>query len=194
MHSTDRYPDQANLTRGAEGFRTRGYALDTIVQDWYFWPANNENLLANHGFDPARYSSPSAMTQTVLALNISLMVTYWPAISAGNALHDALTQAKALLGATYDPYSGAGRELYYGYANASKYAMGVQYSWLDSTDCMPKEANALGPGADFALTFSLASTRSLFDGIRRDYPLSRRPFMLTRSSFAGQQRHGAVLW
>eukprot|EP00966_Prymnesium_polylepis_P023491 540834-Prymnesium_polylepis.1 len=48
MHSTDRYPDQANLTEGAQGFRERDLAIDTIVQDWYFWPSNNENVRPWH--------------------------------------------------------------------------------------------------------------------------------------------------
>lgn len=41
------------------------------------------------------------------------MVTYWPAISPGTALHDALYKASALLGDTYDADSPAIRELYY---------------------------------------------------------------------------------
>ena len=189
MHSTDRYPDQASLAGGAEGFRAGGYALDTIVQDWYFWPSGNENLLANHGFDPARYADPAVMTAGLRALNVSLMVTYWPDISPNNSLHDALDRASALLGSACDQYSPAGRDLYYGcvpmphhlplprrtiplprctlhchaahanqlvarprYANSTKYGMGVDYSWLDSTDCMPGQDNYLGPGPDYALT------------------------------------------
>ena len=38
MHSKDRYKNQANLTAAAQGFRSGGFPIDTIVQDWYFWP------------------------------------------------------------------------------------------------------------------------------------------------------------
>ena len=77
MHSKDRFKDQATLTAAAKGFRDGSFPIDTIVQDWFFWPSI-QNSFVNHGFDPKRYPDPAAMTKQLHEWNMHFMVTYWP--------------------------------------------------------------------------------------------------------------------
>ena len=50
-----------------------------------------------------------------------------------------------------------------------------------------------GSGNRYFNMYSLLTSQAIFDGFRRDYP-DKRLFVLTRSSFAGQQRVMAALW
>eukprot|EP01044_Picomonas_judraskeda_P017179 COSAG03_NODE_3182_length_2158_cov_17.981391_4_plen_210_part_00 len=77
MHSKDRFTDQSSLTAAAKGFRDGQFPIDTIVQDWFFWP-KLQNSYVNHGFDPQRYPDPAAMTKQLHEWNMHFMVTYWP--------------------------------------------------------------------------------------------------------------------
>lgn len=61
MHSKDRFKNQSSLLTAAAGFRKGGYPVDTIVQDWFFWPETQTGYV-NYGFDPARYPDPPKMT------------------------------------------------------------------------------------------------------------------------------------
>jgi alpha-D-xyloside xylohydrolase len=130
MHSKDRFKNQTSLLAAAGGFRAGGYPIDTIVQDWYFWP-KLQNSFQNHGFDPTRYPDPAQMTaQLKDKLNLHFMVTYWPKVDGPLRQELANQTPPALIGSVCDQYNPAGRELYYGYANTTKYAMGVDFSWL----------------------------------------------------------------
>ena len=51
----------------------------------------------------------------------------------------------------------------------------------------------LGSGNTYLNSFSLFTTRAIFEGFEKDYP-NKRLFILTRSSFAGQQRYMAGVW
>ena len=122
MHSKDRFHNQSSLENAARGFRAGGYPIDTIVQDWFFWP-KVQNSFANHGFDPVRYPDPAKMTAQLHSWHFHFMVTYWPQVDG--PLERELANRSALIGNVCDQYNPAGRELYYEYANTTKYAMGV---------------------------------------------------------------------
>ena len=193
MHSKDRFKDQANLTAAAKAFRAGGYPIDTIVQDWFFWP-QLQNSYVNHGFDPKRYPDPAAMTAQLHEMHMHFMVTYWPGMDGPLKQKLANQTPPALLGSNCDQYNPKGREIYYSYANDTKYSMGVDFSWLDSCDCQPTQENFLGAGADYAMTYGLEETTAIHDGYVKDWGDSRRMFALPRSSFAGMQRTGASMW
>ena len=69
--------------------------------------------------------------------------------------------------------------------------------WLDATEpeALPNRDAMLYMGSGNLLMnpYSLFVTSAIHDGLANDYP-ERRIFSLTRSSYAGQQRTGAVVW
>ena len=153
----------------------------------------------NQGFDPARYPDPAGMFAGVKALHMHSMVTYWPGMSG--ALKDQMNQSGMLMGDQPDVFAEKGRELYYEYANTTKYAMGVDFSWLDSCDVgavklSPQNPKALNnwTGDDVAMAYGLMEVTAVADGYVRDWGDSRRMFALPRSSWAGMQRTGASMW
>merc|ERR1711871_1312732 len=88
--------------------------------------------------------------------------------------------------------------------NNSMYAIGVDNLWLDATEpegfidydkfVYPYGRGKEGVPANSVLnTYSLAVTESMTRLYGQDYPQTR-PFHLTRSSYAGQQRASGVVW
>jgi alpha-D-xyloside xylohydrolase len=52
---------------------------------------------------------------------------------------------------------------------------------------------AMGPGAKYFNAYSLLNSKSVYEGQRKSSP-DKRVFILTRSSYGGQQRYGAATW
>lgn len=109
----------------------------------------------------------------------------------------------------YDPYSKDAREIYWKYLSRLHKA-GIDAWWMDSTD---PDHNFKDSDLDQVRSITDPTTGKDFDGswrsVRNAYALacvegvhdnqikadsSRRPFILTRSYFAGQQRTGANTW
>ena len=201
---------QAEIITAAHGFRSGGFAVDTIVQDWFFWsntPVDSSlTSYTNYGFDPSRYPSPPNLTKQLHDMHVHFMVTYWPAVNG--QLAQQLLAANATMvpfvpparpsrthSVTPDMYNPVARRDYYAFANATKYRIGVDWSWLDSCDGSPVDCSCtLGNSSDQALTFGLMEVKAIHDGFVRDWGGSRRMFALPRSSFAGMQRTGASMW
>ncbi len=97
----------------------------------------------------------------------------------------------------FDPYNPLAQEQFYKFSNASMFSIGVDALWLDATEpeFFPNvnQSVFLGSGNAYMNPYSLKVTESIFNGLSTDYP-TWRVFSLTRSSFAGQQRNGGVLW
>ena len=72
--SKDRFKSQAEIITAAHGFRSGGFAVDTIVQDWFFWsntPVDSSlTSYTNYGFDPSRYPSPPNLTKQLHNMHI----------------------------------------------------------------------------------------------------------------------------
>ena len=133
------------------------------------------------------------MVSQLHAEHFHFMVTYWPQVDGPLRQELANATPPALIGRVCDQYNPVGRKLFYEYANTTKYAIGVDFSWLDSCDCQPSGRNFLGDGADYAMAYGLMETTAIHDGYVRDWGESRRMFALPRSSFAGMQRTGASM-
>ena len=86
---------------------------------------------------------------------------------------------------------------FYKFSNTSMFSIGVDALWLDATEpeFFPNENQSvyLGSGNYYFNPYSLMVTTAIKDGLTQDRP-DMRVFSLTRSSFAGQQRTGGVLW
>ena len=190
----ERYHSQAELLENAAEFRKRQIPVDNIVQDWNYWSENTWGPEWNRKL----YPNPKAMCVQLKKLNFHLMVSVWPCV------RNKKLEEKYGLGAfkldtitgNLDFYNPKVRASYYQMLNDSMFSLGVNSIWLDGTEPEVYPLNAttnLGPYDNYALTYSLPVTQSVYEGHRKDYP-EQRVFNLTRSSFAGQQRYAAACW
>src|SRR6185312_10844645 len=109
------------------------------------------------------------------------------------------------LNSFYDPYSAAGRKIYWQQIRENLGDLGIDAWWMDATEPditsntsiaerkLLMGPTALGPGAAFFNSYSLMTTSAVYQGSRESYP-DKRVFILTRSMFAGEQRNAAAGW
>jgi alpha-D-xyloside xylohydrolase len=229
--SRQRYETQAQLLDVVREYRRSGLPLDTIVQDWFYWP---ENGWGSHAFDSARFPDPQAMVDEVHALNARIMISVWAKSSEsprtlsrarrgrrhpsphGRARPDEPTDppirtmyrdwvGPGYANAFYDPYKVRARDIYWRQIRETLADRGFDAWWLDSDEpdfhsnlsieerMRRMSPTASGPGAALFNSYPLVHV----DGVYRhliEYRPDTRPFILTRSGFAGIQRAGAALW
>ena len=108
----------------------------------------------------------------------------------------------------YDAYNPKANDLYWQYADTGLFAKGIDAWWFDSTEpdvinALTKEStdyelkrmenNYLGSFARYLNPYSLLITEATYKNQRKETD-QKRVYILTRSTFAGQQRAAATTW
>lgn len=207
--SYEHYATQDEIVGVAKRYRDSGIPIDGIIQDWQYW---KDGQWGAHQFDPTRYPDPTKMVADIHALDIHTIISVWPRFDKDTDNYKALDAAGVLYpetytnvypvgqGRWYDPF-GKGRDLYWNQISKRLGQNGFDGWWLDASEAelggawgqMRDVETAQGPGALVYNAYPLYHTMGVFDGHRRDFP-DRRPVILTRSAWAGQQRNGAISW
>jgi alpha-D-xyloside xylohydrolase len=215
--SRQRYNSQAEILDTVAEYRRRQIPLDNIVQDWFYW---RPDAWGSHQFDPTRYPDPKGMIDTLHAEGAHFMISVWPKFYTTTDTYKALDargfiyKRNVALGqkdwvgyvdSFYDPYSADARALYWKQIDETLKPKGVDAWWLDASE-PDIESNleigerklrmgptALGPGGAYFNSYPLMHTTAVYQGWMRSDP-DTRPFILTRSGFAGLQRNGAAVW
>ena len=208
--SKERYGSQAELLGVAAKYRDLGIPLDAVVQDWQYWKPGE---WGGHRLDPTRYPDGKAMLDTLHRQNVHSIVSIWPRFDAGLDTTMALDAIGGLYpktypnvypagtGRWYDAFSPAARSLYWRQVSDRLGALGFDGYWLDGSEAelgghwgeMRDVTTARGSGAIVYNAYPLLHTSAVHDGMARDYP-AKRPILLTRSAWAGQQRNAAITW
>ena len=218
--SRQRYETQDQLVEVMQGYRDRAIPIDTIVQDWFYWP---EDSWGCHCFDPDRFPDAKAMVDNVHALDGRVMISVWPKFYPDTANGKALREKGFLYerpleagqrdwvgpgyaNTFYDPYDPAARALYWGQIERDLLPLGFDAWWMDATEPdwhsnlsiderkwqMTSLTTGL-PGAALFNSYPLDHAVGVFEGLRPAQP-DTRPFILTRSGFGGIQRTSSALW
>lgn len=208
--SKERYGSQAELLGVAAEYRRLGIPLDAVVQDWQYWP---EGRWGSHEMDPTRYPDPKAMLDTLHRQHLHSIVSVWPRLDVGLENTKALDAIGGLYpktypnvypageGRWYDAFSPKARALYWKQISDRLGKVGFDGYWLDGSEAelgghwgeMAEVNTAAGSGALLYNAYPLQHTTAVHDGMAADYP-AKRPLLLTRSAWAGQQRNGAFTW
>jgi len=215
--SRERYHSAAELLDVVREFRRRRFPLDVIVQDWRYW---RDKQWGTHEFDPARFPDPKGMVDEAHRLNARVLISVWPKFDTGTANFEEMRRAGFLYPYTldrgikdwlgdafsfYDAFNPAARELYWRQIKDALFAKGFDGWWIDADepnlvdDPTPEEQaeiispTALGPGARVLNAYPVVHTGGLYEELRKAAP-DRRVAILTRSAWAGSQRHGAIAW
>ncbi|RSV32317.1 glycoside hydrolase family 31 protein [Sphingomonas sp. ABOLE] len=208
--SKERYASQAELLGVAAEYRRLGIPLDAVVQDWQYWP---QGRWGSHEMDPARYPDPKAMLDALHQQHLHSIVSVWPRLDVGLENTRALDAIGGLYpktypnvypageGRWYDAFSSRARALYWKQISDRLGKAGFDGYWLDGSEAelgghwgeMAEVTTAAGSGALVFNAYPLLHTTAVHDGMAADYA-AKRPLLLTRSAWAGQQRNGAFTW
>jgi alpha-D-xyloside xylohydrolase len=211
--SKEHYHTQAEVLKIAKKYRELKFPVDNIVQDWNYWNGNAE--WGSMEFDTTRYPSVDKLVNELHSMNFHLMLSIWPAIGPKCTFYKDM-QAHGYLYPPvgwagfkyYDAYNPEANKLYWQYLNKGPVSKGIDAWWMDSTEpdvvnALTKESeeyelkkmdnNYLGSFARYLNPFSLVMTENVYKNWRKTQP-DRRCYILTRSTYAGQQRNAATTW
>jgi alpha-D-xyloside xylohydrolase len=218
--SRQRYETAKQSLGVVDGFRSRKIPFDTIVQDWFYW---KEDSWGSHEFDKARFPDPIAWVRAIHDKHARLMISVWGKFYPGTnnfeamRLHGFLYQRPLSDGLRdwvgkdgypytfYDAFHPEAGKLFWSQINHELFSKKMDAWWLDAPepDLTPNPTldgqrttmnpTALGSGSRMLNGYSLANSKSVYEGQRQAAP-DQRVFILTRSAFAGNQHYGAAVW
>jgi alpha-D-xyloside xylohydrolase len=211
--SKEHYRTQAELMSVAEKYRRLKMPIDNIIQDWDYW--NGAANWSGMFFDKTLFPEPKEMCDQLHRMNFHIIISIWPALGPKTAIYADMQKHGFLYKPIgwggfkyYDAYNPKANELYWKYLKSGLYSKGLDGWWIDSTEpdvvnAMTKESseyelkkmgsNYLGSWARYLNAFSLAMTNDLYKYWRNETS-DHRAYILTRSTYAGQQRNAATTW
>ncbi len=211
--SKERYLDQDELVYILQEYRKRKVPVDAIVQDWRYWGENE--YFSGMIWNRYRFPEPEKMIEKIHKLNAHLMASLWPCFGEKTQIYKEMKEKGFLLpyphwtgGRVYDAYNEKARQVYWKYVKKGLYDIGLDAFWMDGTEAeflsaedrfvseeylKANKKNHLGTMSEYLNTFSLMTTKGVSENYRK-VEKKKRLFILTRSSFAGQQRFGAASW
>jgi alpha-D-xyloside xylohydrolase len=213
-----RYETQQQSLDILDGFRSRSIPLDNIVQDWFYWKADQ---WGSHQFDPQRFPDPQSWIRTIHdKYHARLMISVWPKFYPNTENAKAMRERGFLyeqdlaegekdwinfVYTYYDAFNPEARALFWSQMERELFRKGVDAWWMDATE--PElihgpelegtkthmHPTALGSGSRMLNAYPLVNSQAVYEGQRSAAP-NQRVFILTRSGFSGQQRYASAVW
>ena len=219
--SKERYKTAAETESIVDQYRALQVPLDGIIQDWQYWGSNYlwnamdflsedfatgpqliKNVHQKHAhFMISIWASFGPMTQQFRELDkqgLLMPFETWPQSGISHVwppMKDYPSGVKV-----YDAFSAVARDIYWKYLK-KLFDYGVDAWWMDSTDpdCFyPTDADYAhkvygGTWRSLRNAFPLETVRGVYEK-QRAVSEAKRLFIMTRSSYAGQQHYGSNMW
>lgn len=211
--SKEHYKNRDELLSIAKEYRERKIPIDNLIQDWNYW-GTNQNW-GSMFFDENKYPNPKEMIDLLHQQNFHIIISIWGGLGPDTQIYKDMEQKGFLYSPVgwagfkyYDAYNPAANDLYWQYASKGLFSKGIDGWWMDSTEpdivnALTKEAeefemkrvenNHIGSFARYLNPYSLMITEAVYKNQRKETD-KKRVYILTRSTFAGQQRAGATTW
>jgi alpha-D-xyloside xylohydrolase len=209
IQSKARYETQQEVLRVAKTYREKGYPLDVMVVDWFYW-----TRMGQMDIDPAQFPDPDAMNRQLHAMGMKSVVSIWPRYETSGRYYNELAAKGYLLkdkdgkpvdglpfrsdraGALIDATNPKARQWFWEKSRDNVLAHGYDYPWLDETepDLVPDgQFYSIGSGDRYHNVFPLLHTEGVAQNMREWKP-NERVLILSRAAYLGSQRTGALFW
>ncbi|MBR1414783.1 MAG: DUF5110 domain-containing protein [Prevotella sp.] len=221
--SKERYKSAAETEGIVDKYRELQVPLDGIIQDWQYWGSNYlwnamdflsedfargkqmiDNVHKKHAhFMISIWASFGPMTKAYCQLDEKgLLFDFetWPQSGLSHIWPPRKDYPSGVR--VYDAFSKEARDIYWQNLK-TLFDYGTDAWWMDSTDpdfFDPKESDYDHKAGDEGGTwrslrnaFPLATVRGVYQAQRKESS-DKRVFIMTRSSFAGQQHYGSNMW
>ena len=220
--SKERYKSAQETEGIVDQYRALQVPLDGIIQDWQYWGSNY--LWNAMDFLSEDFANGQQMIKNVHAKHAHFMISIWASFGPQTQQFHELDEKGLLLPIetwpqsglshiwpprmdypsgvkVYDAFHPEARAIYWKYLKRL-YDYGTDAWWMDSTDpdfFNPKESDYEHPvyGGTWRSqrnAFPLETVRGIYESQRNECTSEKRVFIMTRSSFAGQQHYGSNMW
>ena len=219
--SKERYKTAAETEGIVDKYRALQVPLDGIIQDWQYWGSNY--LWNAMDFLSEDFSSGPQLIKNVHQKHAHFMISIWASFGPMTRQFRELDEKGLLLPIetwpqsgishiwppkmeypsgvkVYDAFSPEARDIYWKYLK-TLFDYGTDAWWMDSTDpdfFNPRESDYEhkvygGTWRSQRNAFPLETVRGVYNK-QREVSEEKRLFIMTRSSFAGQQHYGSNMW
>ena len=219
--SKERYKTAAETESIVDQYRALNVPLDGIIQDWQYWGSNY--LWNAMDFLSEDFANGKQMIQNVHKKHAHFMISIWASFGPQTLQFRELDKKGLLLPIetwpqsgishvwppimkypsgvkVYDAFNPEARDIYWKYLK-TLFDYGTDAWWMDSTDpdfFNPKESDYAhkvygGTWRSQRNAFPLETVRGVYES-QRKVSDQKRVFIMTRSSFAGQQHYGSNMW
>ena len=220
--SRERYKTSGDIEQTLAEFRRRHIPVDNIVQDWNYWAddqwGSHQFEASRYPNPQAMLDSVHQMHGRFM---ISVWPKFYPNTknyqeldAHGGMYHQSIADSirdwvgPGYMNSFYDAYAEGARKIFWRQMDEnlySKYHFGIDAWWMDASepnvrDCTPmwyrkalSGPTAMGSSTEYFNAYSLANADAIYNGQREVNP-NQRVFLLTRSSFAGEQRYSTATW
>ena len=219
--SKERYKTAAETESIVDKHRALQVPLDGIIQDWQYWGSNY--LWNAMDFLSEDFVNGPQMIKNVHQKHAHFMISIWASFGPQTQQYRELAEKGLLMPfetwpqsglshiwpprkdypsgvKVYDAFSPEARAIYWNHLKRL-YDYGTDAWWMDSTDpdCFyPTESDYAhkvygGTWRSQRNAFPLETVRGIYQAQRKD-DRGKRIFIMTRSSYAGQQHYGSNMW
>lgn len=209
IQSKARYESQKELLDIADGYRSRGYPLDVMVLDWFYW-----TRMGQLDIDRTFFPDPVAMNKSLHDRGMHSIISVWPRFEREGRYFDMLDSKGWLLkdnagavvdglavrsdraGALLDSTNPDARQWFWSKIRDNIASTGFDWFWLDETepDLVPDGYQySIGSGDRYHNVFPLLHTSSVAEGSAKDRP-NFRNVILARAAYLGTQHNGGIFW
>jgi len=209
IQSKARYASQAEILGVANTYRQKGYPLDVVVLDWFYW-----TRMGQLDINPTEFPDPDGMNRELHDLGLRSIISIWPRFEKSSRYFDELDSKGYLLkdkngrsvdglpfrsdraGALLDATHPEARRWFWEHARDNILSRGFDYPWLDETepDLVPDGLfYSIGSGDRYHNVYPLLHVEGVAQGMRAWKP-NQRVLILSRAAYLGSQRTGALFW
>ena len=219
--SKERYKTARETEGIVDQYRSLNVPLDGIIQDWQYWGSNY--LWNAMDFLAEDFSNGKQLIQNVHQKHAHFMISIWASFGPMTKQFRELEKIGCLMPfetwpqsgishvwppmrdypsgvKVYDAFHPEARAIYWKYLK-TLYDYGCDAWWMDSTDpdfFNPRESDYEhkvygGTWRSQRNAFPLETVRGIYQAQRKD-DRGKRIFIMTRSSYAGQQHYGSNMW
>ena len=219
--SKERYKTADETAAVVDQYRALNVPLDGIIQDWQYWGSNY--LWNAMDFLSEDFSNGKQMIDHVHQQHAHFMISIWASFGPQTQQFRELSEKGLLMPfetwpqsgishiwppvmkypsgvKVYDAFHPEARAIYWKYLKPL-YDYGTDAWWMDSTDpdfFNPRESDYAhrvygGTWRSQRNAFPLETVRGIYTSQRKD-DRGKRVFIMTRSSYAGQQHYGSNMW
>ena len=197
IHCRERFHSSDEILQTANRFRSEQLPVDVLVQDWQYWGKYGWNAMR---FDEDHYPDPKALTDSLHAMNMRLMLSVWSKIDKNSEVGKQMLADNYYIPGTdwIDFFNPDAATAYWKNFSSRLVPLGIDAWWQDATependDLMGRRVNnSKWAGEDVRNIYPLLVNKTVYEGLYNE--TNQRPMILTRCAFPGIQRYGSAMW
>ena len=204
IHCRERFHSSDEILQTARRFRSEQLPVSVLVQDWQYWGKYGWNAMR---FDESFYPDPKALTDSLHAMDMRLMLSVWSKIDKNSEIGRQMNADGYYIPGTdwIDFFNPDAAAAYWRNFSESLVPLGIDAWWQDATEPENDDldgrrvAGGKWSGQDVRNVYPLLVNKTVYEGLTagrssRDLHLVKRPMILTRCGFPGIQRYGSAMW